>query len=188
MNIYLSPSLLEFKQTIYVILFFIFFSFIVSYSFFYLQENLWSVRTENLLSQLSLPFLVLCALNWVTRNFAVIQLSFLVRAIPPQLASSASSVWTMKRCTKSKAGFLYVARISGWNIHSTFPEICKTIASGSLVLKNLSRNSVFKPQIWLSHCVIVFCGSRETDVKQCSTLVTGQILLLTEETNFSCSS
>lgn len=93
-----------------------------------------------------------------------------------------------ERCTKSKAGFLYLAGISGWNIHRAFPEICRTIASSSLVLKNLGRNSIFKPQIWLSHCVIVFCGSRETGAKWCLTLVTGQTLLLTVENNFSCSS
>lgn len=92
-----------------------------------------------------------------------------------------------ERCTKSEAGFLYLAGISGWNIHSIFPETCKTIASCSLVLKNLSRNSIFKPHIWLSHCVIIFCGSRETDVKLCKTLVTGQMLLLIEEKS-SCSS
>lgn len=81
-----SPSNKQF------ISFIISFSFIVSYSSFYLQENLQSVQIENLLSQLSLPFLVLCALNWVTRNFAVIQLSFFVRTLPPLLASSASPI------------------------------------------------------------------------------------------------
>lgn len=108
---------------------------------------------------------------------------FLLYLLPLHLQSEP-----YERCTKHKAGFLYLVRISGWNIPSTFPEIWQTITSSSLILKYLSRNSTFKPQIWLSPCVIVFCGSRETDGKWCPALVTRQVLLLTEEKNFSCSS
>lgn len=190
---YFSASLLGFNQTILGnFIHCLFLSFILSYSFFYLQENLLSVQIVNLPSQLSLLFPdALCSeLGHMQFCSGTVVILYENHSSSTCFLCVFSLKTINRRCTKSKASFLSLATDFRME-HSCY--FCQKLQNycfefpGSEEFKH--KLKLQNPDMTHQSC-IVFCGSEETGVKWCHNLsyCTNTVVNSREQTYFSCGS